>query len=197
VAVDADGAVTAPGSPAGLDGQPGSRTETIQLLTPEGERVEHPDYPLELTTGQIKDLYTDLVLVRRIDTEAIALQRQGELGIWASLLGQEAAQVGSGRALGPRDMAFPTYREHGVAWCRGLDPTRLLELFRGVSHAAAPITMRSSAMALTADSVSTRAEPIRSRASRGPSGRAGRGRPRRRPRRRVRAAAGCRVRAWP
>ena len=82
----------------------------------------------------MKDLYRDLVLVRRIDTEAIALQRQGELGIWASLLGQEAAQVGSGRALGPRDMAFPTYREHGVAWCRGLDPSRLLELFRGVSH---------------------------------------------------------------
>src|SRR5580700_12073552 len=31
-------------------------------------------------------------------------------------------------------MAFPTYREHGVAWCRGLDPMKLLELFRGVSH---------------------------------------------------------------
>ena len=132
--VDADGAVTAPGSPGGLDRPPGPRTETIQLLTPEGERVEHPDYPLELTTDDVKDLYRDLVLVRRIDTEAIALQRQGELGIWASLLGQEAAQVGSGRALGPRDMAFPTYREHGVAWCRGLDPSRLLELFRGVSH---------------------------------------------------------------
>jgi pyruvate dehydrogenase E1 component alpha subunit len=134
VAVEADGAVTAPGSTARLDRQPGSRTETIQLLTPEGERVDHPDYPLELTDDEVKDLYTDLVLVRRIDTEAIALQRQGELGIWASLLGQEAAQVGSGRALGPRDMAFPTYREHGVAWCRGLDPLRLLELFRGVSH---------------------------------------------------------------
>ena len=134
MAVEADGAVTAPGSTARLDRQPGSRTETIQLLTPEGERVDHPDYPLELTDDEVKDLYTDLVLVRRIDTEAIALQRQGELGIWASLLGQEAAQVGSGRALGPRDMAFPTYREHGVAWCRGLDPLRLLELFRGVSH---------------------------------------------------------------
>src|SRR5580704_5056130 len=134
VAVDADGAVTtAPGS-ASLDRQAGSRVETIQLLTPEGERLEHPDYPLELTADEVKDLYRDLVLVRRIDTEAIALQRQGELGIWASLLGQEAAQVGSGRALGPRDMAFPTYREHGVAWCRGLDPTRLLELFRGVSN---------------------------------------------------------------
>jgi pyruvate dehydrogenase E1 component alpha subunit len=134
VAVDADGAVTtAPGS-ASLDRQAGSRVEAVQLLTPEGERVEHPDYPLDLSADEVKALYRDLVLVRRIDTEAIALQRQGELGIWASLLGQEAAQVGSGRALGPRDMAFPTYREHGVAWCRGLDPMKLFELFRGVSH---------------------------------------------------------------
>jgi pyruvate dehydrogenase E1 component alpha subunit len=31
-------------------------------------------------------------------------------------------------------MVFPTYREHGVAWCRGIDPMRLLELYRGVSH---------------------------------------------------------------
>jgi 2-oxoisovalerate dehydrogenase E1 component subunit alpha len=134
VAVDADGAVTAAPGSASLGRQAGSRVETIQLLTPEGERLEHPDYPLELSTGEVKGLYRDLVLVRRIDTEAIALQRQGELGIWASLLGQEAAQVGSGRALGPRDMAFPTYREHGVAWCRGVDPIKLLELYRGVSH---------------------------------------------------------------
>ena len=108
--------------------------QLIQLLTPEGERVEHPEYPLDISTDEIKALYRDMVIVRRIDFEAIALQRQGELGIWASLLGQEAAQVGSGRALEPQDMAFPTYREHGVAWCRGLDPVRLLGLFRGVSH---------------------------------------------------------------
>jgi pyruvate dehydrogenase E1 component alpha subunit len=112
----------------------GTDGELIQLLTPEGERVEHPDYPLELSADEIKNLYRDLILTRRIDAEAIALQRQGELGIWASLLGQEAAQIGSGRALGPKDMAFPSYREHGVAWCRGLDPAKLLELFRGVSH---------------------------------------------------------------
>ena len=115
-------------------GGPPESAELIQLLTPEGERVEHPDYPLEISADELKALYRDLVLVRRIDFEAIALQRQGELGIWASLLGQEAAQIGSARALEPRDMAFPTYREHGVAWCRGLDPTKLLELFRGVSH---------------------------------------------------------------
>ena len=106
----------------------------VQLLTPEGERIDHPDYPLDLSAADIRSLYRDLVLVRRIDTEAIALQRQGELGIWASLLGQEAAQIGSGRALSPDDMVFPTYREHGVAWCRGIDPVKLLELYRGVSH---------------------------------------------------------------
>jgi 2-oxoisovalerate dehydrogenase E1 component alpha subunit len=128
---DAGRAASADSLPA--NGQPES-AEFVQLLTPEGERIEHPDYPLEISAEEIRALYRDLVLVRRIDFEAIALQRQGQLGIWASLLGQEAAQVGSGRALGPKDMAFPTYREHGVAWCRGLDPTKLLELYRGVSH---------------------------------------------------------------
>jgi 2-oxoisovalerate dehydrogenase E1 component subunit alpha len=109
-------------------------SELIQLLTPEGERTDHPEYPLD--DVDLKGMYRDMVLVRRVDTEAIALQRQGELGIWASLLGQEAAQIGSGRALSPKDMAFPSYREHGVAWCRGLDPLRLLELFRGVTNGA-------------------------------------------------------------
>ncbi len=120
-----------PGDPRPLpaDGGP----ELVQLLTPEGERVHHPDYDVDLSDEQYRDLFRDLVLVRRIDVEATALQRQGELGIWASLLGQEAAQVGSGRALRTTDMAFPTYREHGVAWARGLDPLQLLSLFRGTS----------------------------------------------------------------
>jgi len=86
----------------------------VQLLTPEGERIDHPDYPLDLSADDIRAMYRDLVLVRRIDTEAIALQRQGELGIWASLLGQEAAQIGSARSLGPQDMVFPTYKKDGV-----------------------------------------------------------------------------------
>jgi pyruvate dehydrogenase E1 component alpha subunit len=108
--------------------------ELVQLLTPEGERVSHPDYDIDLSDEEYRGFYRDLVLVRRIDVEATALQRQGELGIWAALLGQEAAQVGSGRALRERDFAFPTYREHGVAWCRGVDPLRLLGLFRGVDN---------------------------------------------------------------
>src|SRR6185437_391261 len=106
--------------------------ELIQLLTPEGERLEHAEYCFSGDDNQIKGFYRDMVMTRRIDTEATALQRQGELGLWASSLGQEAAQVGSGRALGKHDFVFPTYREHGVAWCLGVDPVQLLGLFRGV-----------------------------------------------------------------
>jgi pyruvate dehydrogenase E1 component alpha subunit len=112
----------------------GAEPEFVQLLTPDGERVEHPDYSVDFTDDEYRGLYRDLVVVRRLDAESTALQRQGELGIWASLLGQEAAQVGSGRALRTQDMAFPTYREHGVLYCRGIDPIMPLGLFRGVDQ---------------------------------------------------------------
>ncbi|HJY25985.1 MAG TPA: pyruvate dehydrogenase (acetyl-transferring) E1 component subunit alpha [Actinomycetes bacterium] len=111
--------------------------DLVQLLTPEGERVDHPEYSGYLDgigPEELRGFYRDLLLTRRVDMEATALQRQGELGIWASLLGQEAAQIGSGRALSAQDYAFPTYREHGVAWCRGVDPLFLLGLFRGVDN---------------------------------------------------------------
>ena len=118
--------------PSQSDGGP----ELIQLLTPEGERVHHPDFDRDFDAEQLRGFYRDMVLTRRIDTEATALQRHGELGIWAQLLGQEAAQIGAGRALRPQDFVFPTYREHGVAYCRGVDPLNLLGLFRGVDHGA-------------------------------------------------------------
>ncbi|MCX4639340.1 pyruvate dehydrogenase (acetyl-transferring) E1 component subunit alpha [Streptomyces sp. RPA4-5] len=108
--------------------------QLVQLLTPEGKRIEHPDYSIDLSAEELRGLYRDMVLTRKFDAEATTLQRQGELGLWASLLGQEAAQIGSGRALRDDDYVFPTYREHGVAWCRGVDPTNLLGMFRGVNH---------------------------------------------------------------
>jgi 2-oxoisovalerate dehydrogenase E1 component alpha subunit len=37
--------------------RPADSTELIQLLTPEGERVEHPDYPLEISAAEVKALY--------------------------------------------------------------------------------------------------------------------------------------------
>jgi pyruvate dehydrogenase E1 component alpha subunit len=124
------------GKPALSGGEP----EMVQLLTPDGKRIDSArdpygtEYTVEFTDAEYRDLYRDMVMVRRLDAEAEALQRQGELGIWASLRGQEAAQVGAGRALQPQDMAFPTYREHGVLYCRGIDPIMPLGLFRGVNQ---------------------------------------------------------------
>jgi 2-oxoisovalerate dehydrogenase E1 component alpha subunit len=118
--------------PNGNPAHPGGDPALVQLLAPDGERVEHGDYRCELDAEQLRGMYRDMVLVRRLDVEATALQRRGELGLWASLLGQEAAQIGSGRALAEQDYAFPTYRDHGVTWCRGVDPLGVLGLFRGV-----------------------------------------------------------------
>ncbi|MDN3259840.1 pyruvate dehydrogenase (acetyl-transferring) E1 component subunit alpha [Streptomyces sp. CSDS2] len=110
----------------------------IQLLTPGGERTEDSTYSLDVTPEELRGLYRDMALTRRFDEEAIALQRQGELGLWPSSYGQEAAQIGSARALGSDDYVFPSYREHGVAWCRGIDPATLLAVFRGVHNGSRP-----------------------------------------------------------
>ncbi|MFC9763546.1 pyruvate dehydrogenase (acetyl-transferring) E1 component subunit alpha [Rhodococcus jostii] len=111
--------------------------DVVQLVTETGARVKHPDYSRyvdDVDITAVRALYEDLVVVRRIDAEATALQRQGELGLWAPLLGQEAAQVGSARALRPDDFVFASYREHGVAYCRDVDPTHMLRFWRGSTH---------------------------------------------------------------
>lgn len=106
-------------------------SDLVRLLTPDGVRVEHPDAVWSGSDADLLALYRDMVLTRRVDTEGYALQRHGELGLWPPSLGQEAVQVGTARALRPRDMAFPTYRDHGVIWVRGVPPERLLGLYRG------------------------------------------------------------------
>ncbi|MDE3008075.1 MAG: pyruvate dehydrogenase (acetyl-transferring) E1 component subunit alpha [Acidobacteriota bacterium] len=108
--------------------------ELVQLLTPEGERVSHPEYASTLSGEEILSFYRDMVIIRRLCNESTSLQRQGQLALWAPVQGQEAAQIGAGRALAPMDFTFPTYREHGIAWCRGVPPEDMLRLFRAVSN---------------------------------------------------------------
>lgn len=108
----------------------------VTLLSASGSRVENSEYRSLLDRDGRLAVYRDMVLVRRLDEQATALQRQGELSLWPSLLGQEAAQIGSGRALQAQDFAFSSYREHGVAWCRGVDPVDMLRFWRGTMHQA-------------------------------------------------------------
>jgi TPP-dependent pyruvate/acetoin dehydrogenase alpha subunit len=103
------------------------------VLAADGTLVPDERVPAGSDALDLSAALRDMVLARRIDLEAIALQRQGELGLWPSMLGQEGAQVGAGSALRPQDVVFPTYREHAVAWCFGVDPVQLLGLFRGTT----------------------------------------------------------------
>ena len=106
----------------------------VQLLDPEGHLHEDPRWPLDLTPELGRDFYRRMLLARRFDDEALALQRQGELGLWLQSLGQEAAQIGSITALRPDDHVFPSYREHPAALCRGIPPAELLVQWRGNRH---------------------------------------------------------------
>ena len=85
-----------------------SEQALIQLLTPEGERrsnAEYDSYIKDVDAEMLRGFYRDMALTRRFDQEATALQRQGQLALWVPLRGQEAAQIGSGRATRPSSRA--------------------------------------------------------------------------------------------
>lgn len=110
-----------------------------RVLGPDGTRVPNPDfdpYLADIDRQALLDLHRDMVVLRRIDSEGVALQRQGQLGLWAPCNGQEAAQIGTGRALAHQDFVFPSYREHGVMYTRGAEPGDYVRMWRGEEGAA-------------------------------------------------------------
>ncbi|MCR2785775.1 MULTISPECIES: thiamine pyrophosphate-dependent enzyme [unclassified Microbacterium] len=121
--------------PPSTAAQPATDVGSVaRLITPDGERVSDPAldrWATDVDDALLSDLYRDMVRTRRLDTEGVALQRQGQLGLWAPSLGQEAAQVGTARALRGSDFVFPSYRELGVQLVRGATPTQLIQVWRG------------------------------------------------------------------
>lgn len=109
--------------------------ELIQLMDQEGRRHEHPldKWVADVSADDLRDMYRQMAVVRRFDQESTALQRQGKLALWVPVRGQEAAQVGSARAFAPNDYVFPSYREHAVAYARGLDLRELMPVFCGTA----------------------------------------------------------------
>ena len=73
----------------------------------------------DITDEELVSLYKWMVQVRVFDQRALKLQRQGRIGTYAPMLGQEAAQVGSARALGKQDWIYPSYREVGACFVHG------------------------------------------------------------------------------
>ena len=115
----------------GLLTRPG---DLVQLLDQAGVRHANPEFDrwvADVDTDALIALHRDMAVIRRLDAEATALQRQGELALWPPLAGQEAAQIGSARALRDDDFVFSSYREHAVAWLRGVQPHEMLSVWRG------------------------------------------------------------------
>ncbi len=107
-------------------------TEMLRFLDENGELVgEDPGLEPEL----LQRLYRTMVLARALDRRMLALQRQGRIGTYPMLEGQEAVQVGSALALQPDDFIFPSYREHGVQIARGLPMEVLMAYWRGRPNA--------------------------------------------------------------
>jgi len=84
-----------------------------QFLDPHGNVVA-PLPGFARDAGKLAALYRWMVLMRAYDAKAIALQRTGQIGTFASLLGHEAFNAGIGSAMAKDDVFLATYRENGV-----------------------------------------------------------------------------------
>lgn len=103
----------------------------LEVIDSDGKLVgEDPGLPPEL----YQDLYRKMVLARTLDRRMLALQRQGRVGTYPMLEGQEAVQIGSALAFEETDFIFPSYREHGVQIARGLPIEVFMAYWRGLPN---------------------------------------------------------------
>jgi 2-oxoisovalerate dehydrogenase E1 component alpha subunit len=119
--------------------------EPIQLVGPDGSPTAETRYSRELPAETLCWLYEMMVVTRDVDAEFVNLQRQGELALFASCCGQEAAQVGATACLRKTDWLFPQYRELGVYLVRGIAPGQVGAAWRGTWHGGLDFTKKCCA----------------------------------------------------
>jgi pyruvate dehydrogenase E1 component alpha subunit len=96
-----------------------------QVLDTEGRVRDEATVP-DLSDETLVTMYRETRLARHLDERLVSLQRQGRMGTYAPLAGQEAAQIGSTHALEDTDWIVDQYREHGAVIARGIEPEYLL-----------------------------------------------------------------------
>jgi len=116
--------------------EPRFHLEHLSILDSEG----HLDTALEpkLSPEELKSLYRAMVLGRRLDERMVRLQRQGRIGTFAPIKGQEASQMGSAFALRPTDWMVPSFREAAAMVWRGWPIEKLLLFFAGYVEGGQP-----------------------------------------------------------
>ncbi|WP_247730570.1 pyruvate dehydrogenase (acetyl-transferring) E1 component subunit alpha [Halovivax limisalsi] len=107
--------------------------DRVQILDDTGRVREGATVP-DLDEDTLVEMYEQMRLVRHFDERAVSLQRQGRMGTYPPLSGQEGAQIGSATALDEEDWVFPSYREHGAGLVRGLSLKRTLLYWMGHEH---------------------------------------------------------------
>ncbi|MHC3437008.1 pyruvate dehydrogenase (acetyl-transferring) E1 component subunit alpha [Natrialbaceae archaeon A-gly3] len=104
--------------------------DRVQILDDAGRVLEGTEVP-DLTEEELLEMYEQMKLARHFDQRAVSLQRQGRMGTYPPLSGQEGSQIGSAHALEDEDWMFPSYREHGAALVRGMSLKRTLLYWMG------------------------------------------------------------------
>jgi pyruvate dehydrogenase E1 component alpha subunit len=84
-----------------------------------------------LSDDDVKRMFEVLVLARTFDQRALNLQREGRIGTYPSILGQEASQIGSALAAEKQDWLFTTFRESGVYVAVGYPLHQLFQYWAG------------------------------------------------------------------
>lgn len=110
-----------------------------QLLSETGQLVgELPAFASNPQT--LIQLYQTMVQIRAYDTKAIALQRTGKMGTYASIHGQEAISTATGHAMKPEDVLAPYYRDYAAQIQRGTKMSDIYQYWggdeRGSAHEA-------------------------------------------------------------
>ena len=105
------------------------QVKRIEILDEKGDADE--SLMPALSDSDIRRIYELLLLLRTFDDRALKLQREGRLGTYAPILGQEASQVGSAFALEKSDWIFPSYRESGVYIAIGYPIYMILQYWAG------------------------------------------------------------------
>jgi 2-oxoisovalerate dehydrogenase E1 component alpha subunit len=106
------------------------RVDYTQFLSPKGDATQSlPEFARD--PAALVPLYRAMVRTRLFDTKAIALQRTGTLGTFASSLGQEAIGVGIASAMRAEDVLLPSYRDHGAQFLRGVTVVECLLYWSG------------------------------------------------------------------
>ena len=107
------------------------RVQYLSVLDREGEIDKSLDP--QLSEELLVKLYRTMLLARRFDERMLILQRQGKIGTFAPLKGQEA-QIGAAAALSPEDWIVPSFRETGVEIWRGRPMERILLAYSGYNE---------------------------------------------------------------